>query len=69
MQKMQAISTLDKVAGYTKFESNISALEAQVSMLSTRITGDHYMTELLERAGEQLECKALGAPRVFFIEV
>jgi hypothetical protein len=48
----------------------ILSLEAQVSTLSSRMTdlteGDHYMTQLLERAGEELECKSLVAPRAFF---
>jgi hypothetical protein len=63
--KQQVITTLDKVKKSAELESKILSLEEQVLMQSSRITHmterDHYMNEHLERAGEQLECKFLGA--------
>jgi hypothetical protein len=49
---------------------NMSSLEEQVSVLRSKITqledGDLYMTEILEAASEQLNCKSLGAPEYFY---
>jgi hypothetical protein len=67
--KQQAITALDMVKKFAELESKILSLEEQVLMQSSRITHmtkrDHYMNEHLERAGEQLECKFLGAPSIF----
>jgi hypothetical protein len=47
----------------------MSSLEGLVSALRSRMTqledGNMYMTEILERAGEQLNCKLHGAPEYF----
>jgi hypothetical protein len=47
----------------------VSSLEGQLSTLKSKIAqledGDHYMSEILEAANEQLNCKFLGSPECF----
>jgi hypothetical protein len=42
-----------------------------MSILRSKIVhledGDFYMIEIIKAASEQLSCKSLGAPRVFFL--
>jgi hypothetical protein len=67
--KQQVITTLDKVEKSAGLEAIISSLEEQVLTFSSRITeltdGGQYMTDLFERASEQLECKFFRAPEYF----
>jgi hypothetical protein len=48
----------------------VSSLESQMSVLMAKIVEleecDAFMTEIIESACEQLQCKLLGSPRVFF---
>jgi hypothetical protein len=64
--KQQVITAMDQVEKSSVVSKNVPLLEEQVSALKSKITrlevGDLYMTELLEAAHEQLNCKLLGAP-------
>jgi hypothetical protein len=70
--KKQVITTMDQAEKSSTLSKNVSLLEDQVSTLKSQIAqledGDKYMTEILERAGEQLNCKFLGAPEYFCAE-
>jgi hypothetical protein len=50
---------------------NMSSLEDQMSILMAKIVQlkecDIYMTKIIETACKQLQCKLLGAPRVFLL--
>jgi hypothetical protein len=47
----------------------VSSLEDQMSILMAKVVQlkecDLYITEIIEAASEQLQCKSLGAPKYF----
>jgi hypothetical protein len=69
MLKQQVITAMDQAERSSALSRKVLLLEDQISDLSSKITqleeGDLYMTEILEAASKQLNCKSLGAPRVF----
>jgi hypothetical protein len=71
--KQQVIVAMDQAKRSSTLSRNVSSLEDQVFVLKSKITqledGKKYMTEILERAGEQLKCKFLRAPSIFPAEI
>jgi hypothetical protein len=49
----------------------VSSLESQISVLMVKIVElkecDAFMTDIIESAREQLQCKLLGAPECFLL--
>jgi hypothetical protein len=70
--KKQVIVAMEQDEKSSMLSKNVSLLENQVSALKFKITqledGDKYMTEIVEKAGEQLKCKFLGALEYFYTE-
>jgi hypothetical protein len=67
--KQVVITVLDKVKKSAGLEATISSLEEKASTLSSRITeltdNGQYMTNLLERASEQLSVSSSEPPSIF----
>jgi hypothetical protein len=71
--KQQVIVAMEQAEKSSMLSKSVSLLENPVSALKSKIAqledGDKYMTEILERACEQLKCKFLGALEYFFTQV
>jgi hypothetical protein len=67
--KHQTMTTMDQVKKSAALSKKVSSLEDQMSVLMAKVVQleecDLYMTEIIEAASEQLQCKSLGSPRVF----
>jgi hypothetical protein len=69
MLKQQVITAMEHAERSSIFSSNVLSLEGQLDALKSKISrledGSIYMTEILEGANEQLNCKLSGAPEYF----
>jgi hypothetical protein len=69
MLKQQVIIAMEQAKKSSILSRTVSLLEAQLSALRSKIIqledGKLYMTEILKVAGEQQNCKSLGAPEYF----
>jgi hypothetical protein len=66
--KRQAKTSMDQAGKSFGLLKKVSSLESQMSNLMAKIVQleecDAFLTEIIESACEQLECKLLEAPRV-----
>jgi hypothetical protein len=67
--KRQAKTAMDQAGKSFGLLKKVSSLESQMSVLMVKIVEleewDIYITEIIESACEQLQCKLPGAPSVF----
>jgi hypothetical protein len=67
--KRQAKTSMDQAGKSFGLLKKVSSLESQMSNLMAKIVQleecDAFLTEIIESACEQLQCKLLGAPSVF----
>jgi excinuclease UvrABC nuclease subunit len=69
--KRQAKTAMDQARKSFGFLKKVSSLESQMSVLMAKIVQleecDAFMTENIESACEQLQCKLLRAPECFLL--
>jgi hypothetical protein len=71
MLKRKVIIYMEQAEKSSVLSRTVSLLEGQLSSLWSKITsvedGDFYMTEILEAASDQLNCKSLGTHKFLSI--
>jgi hypothetical protein len=69
--KQQTMAAMDQATKTSSLLKKISSLEEQMSILVAKIAlleeCDAYMTEIIESACEQLQCKLPGAPEYLLL--
>jgi hypothetical protein len=67
--KQQTTIAIGQAEKSAALSQKVSLFEDQMSVLMAKVVQleecDLYMTEIVEAASEQLQCKSLGAPKYF----